>query len=223
MYYDDAASLMLRYDLVNSAELRGAGIWALGFDGTRPELRAALADKFLSDPTPPGVGITGSQGSRVPESLAVGGYGRVVVDGLRLRSSPSTSAEIMTLLRVGTSLQLIGGPVRHDGYTWFQVSGAVGPWRPLDPRRAGGWVAAYGSGVRHVVPRRIPYTMRVGTRSSGDLGLSATAWRCPTGTLTGAGATWEATPAGCSPGSISRAPISQAIVDAVRKALEILR
>ncbi len=57
LYYDDAASLKLRYDLVNRAGLRGAGIWALGYDGTRPELYQALADKFLQDTTPPLVGI----------------------------------------------------------------------------------------------------------------------------------------------------------------------
>jgi len=57
LYYDDAASLKLRYDLVNSKNLRGAGIWALGYDGTRPELYAALADKFLHDSTPPKVGV----------------------------------------------------------------------------------------------------------------------------------------------------------------------
>lgn len=56
LYYDDAASLRLRYDLVNRTNLRGVGIWALGFDGTRPELRTALADKFLADTTPPVVG-----------------------------------------------------------------------------------------------------------------------------------------------------------------------
>ena len=57
LYYDDATSLKLRYDLVNRTGLRGAGIWALGFDGTRTELRNALADKFLADKTPPVVGI----------------------------------------------------------------------------------------------------------------------------------------------------------------------
>ena len=57
LYVDDAASLRLRYDLVNKSNLRGVGIWALGFDGTRPELRAALADKFLSDTTAPVVGV----------------------------------------------------------------------------------------------------------------------------------------------------------------------
>jgi spore germination protein YaaH len=58
LYYDDAASLKLRYDLVNRTGLRGAGIWALGYDGTRPELYKALADKFLHDTTAPVVGIS---------------------------------------------------------------------------------------------------------------------------------------------------------------------
>ncbi len=58
LYYDDAASLKLRYDLVNQRGLRGVGIWALGYDDTRPELYQALVDKFLHDTTAPTVGIT---------------------------------------------------------------------------------------------------------------------------------------------------------------------
>jgi len=57
LYVDDAASLGLRYDLVNRAGLRGVGIWALGFDNARPELRRGLAAKFLADRTPPVAGI----------------------------------------------------------------------------------------------------------------------------------------------------------------------
>ncbi len=57
LYYDDAASLKLRYDLINRTGLRGAGIWALGYDGTRPELYQALNDKFVDDTTAPSAGI----------------------------------------------------------------------------------------------------------------------------------------------------------------------
>ena len=245
MYYDDAASLKLRYDLVNRAGLRGAGIWALGYDGARPELRAALADKFLADRTPPLVGIetlperVRDEGFRVrwpawdasairnydvqisvdggsfvpwltdtnltnsmilarhgrtyafrvratdvhgntsawkstpldyrgvPGSLAVGGFGRVIIDGLKMRSSPSTGGAIMTTLRAGTALQLIGGPVQHDGYTWFQVSGPMRQWGPVAPIQVGGWVAAYGNGATHVVPRRPVYATRVDAGMSG--------------------------------------------------------
>lgn len=57
VYYDDPESLGAKYDLVNRAGLRGTGIWALGYDGTRPELAATLAAKFLTDRSPPVAGI----------------------------------------------------------------------------------------------------------------------------------------------------------------------
>ncbi len=57
LYYDDAATLRARYDVVNLLGIKGVGIWALGYDGTRPELWQALSDKFLHDTTPPRTGI----------------------------------------------------------------------------------------------------------------------------------------------------------------------
>ena len=59
LYYDDAATLGARYDLVNRARLRGAGIWALGYDGPAPELYRALAAKFVKDTTAPAGGDHG--------------------------------------------------------------------------------------------------------------------------------------------------------------------
>ena len=53
LYYDDAQALGLKYDLINKYGLRGAGIWALGYDGTRPELYAVLKAKFITDKVPP--------------------------------------------------------------------------------------------------------------------------------------------------------------------------
>jgi spore germination protein YaaH/flagellar hook assembly protein FlgD len=53
IYYDDAQALGLKYDLVNRYNLRGAGIWALGYDGTRTELYQVLEDKFITDTVPP--------------------------------------------------------------------------------------------------------------------------------------------------------------------------
>jgi spore germination protein YaaH len=48
LYLDDATALRAKYDIVNRYGLRGAGIWALGYDGARPELYAALDDKFVN-------------------------------------------------------------------------------------------------------------------------------------------------------------------------------
>src|SRR5207248_1601372 len=47
LYYDDAASLARKYDLVNANNLRGAGMWALGMDGSSPDLWNAIAGKFV--------------------------------------------------------------------------------------------------------------------------------------------------------------------------------
>jgi spore germination protein YaaH/flagellar hook assembly protein FlgD len=58
LYVDDAAALQKKYALVNAYRLRGAGIWALGFDGTRPELYAAIKRSFMTDTTPPIAGIS---------------------------------------------------------------------------------------------------------------------------------------------------------------------
>jgi spore germination protein YaaH len=46
LYYDNADSLGRKYDLVNTVNLRGAGMWALGYDGNAPELWNELALKF---------------------------------------------------------------------------------------------------------------------------------------------------------------------------------
>ena len=57
VYYDDAQSLRAKYDMINRYGLRGAGIWALGYDGTRPDLYRVIVAKFLHDTTPPDTGI----------------------------------------------------------------------------------------------------------------------------------------------------------------------
>ncbi len=57
LYYDDVKSLGMKYDLINARGLRGAGIWALGYDDSRPELYALLKAKFREDSTAPMAGI----------------------------------------------------------------------------------------------------------------------------------------------------------------------
>ena len=57
VYYDDAQSLRTKYDTIIRYGLRGAGIWALGYDATRPELYWTIGAKFVRDTTPPLAGI----------------------------------------------------------------------------------------------------------------------------------------------------------------------
>jgi spore germination protein YaaH len=247
LYYDDAASLGLRYDLVNRSALRGAGIWAIGYDGARPELRAELAAKFLADKTAPLTGIVtlaqqqrdegfrvswaGSDDSAIaaydvqvsvnggawtawltgttqtssiypgadgrtyafrdravdvhgnasawrslalgnlsaPARITVGGFATVLTDGLRMREAPATGASIMTTLSDGDALQVIGGPVSGEGYTWFEVSGPIRQWAPVDAPQIGGWVAVSGNGATNVAPRRPVYATVVNAGITGML------------------------------------------------------
>ena len=46
LYYDNPTSLMAKYDLVNSNNLQGTGMWALGYDGRLPDLWQAIAAKL---------------------------------------------------------------------------------------------------------------------------------------------------------------------------------
>ncbi len=47
VWFDSDSSLSLKYDLAISKKLKGVGMWALGYDGTRPELWNLLARKFV--------------------------------------------------------------------------------------------------------------------------------------------------------------------------------
>ena len=57
LYFDDGPAVKARYDMINRMGLRGAGIWALGYDADRIEMRQAIAEKFLNDTTAPLAGI----------------------------------------------------------------------------------------------------------------------------------------------------------------------
>ncbi|RME48798.1 MAG: hypothetical protein D6795_12420, partial [Deltaproteobacteria bacterium] len=52
-WYDDAESLGYKYDLVLERDIQGIGIWALGYDGTRPELWEAIETHFTLEENPP--------------------------------------------------------------------------------------------------------------------------------------------------------------------------
>ena len=99
IYFDDARALGLKYDLVNRTNLRGVGIWALGYDGTRPELYAVLKAKFITDTVPPK--ISGS--SLSAPILSPNGDGRM--DSATVRVSATG------LLRFGWVVQPFPGGV----------------------------------------------------------------------------------------------------------------
>ena len=75
LYYEDAQSLAAKYDLINQYDLRGAGIWALGYDGSRPELYAVIKDKFITDTVPPLITAT-TVSAACSRPTATGGWTR---------------------------------------------------------------------------------------------------------------------------------------------------
>ncbi|MBI3749895.1 MAG: hypothetical protein HY262_13785 [Chloroflexi bacterium] len=118
LYYDDAQTLAAKYDLVNSYGIRGVGIWALGYDGSRPELYQVLKDKFITDTIPPA--ITGSTVS--PSVFSPNGDGR--------QDSTTMTVSVTGLIRYGWTVEpfvdgMAGPPIVQgsaDGetvaYTW---------------------------------------------------------------------------------------------------------
>jgi spore germination protein YaaH/flagellar hook assembly protein FlgD len=76
IYVDDAAAIGAKYDLVNAYGLRGAGIWALGYDGTRTDLYAAIQRKFVTDTTPPVAGIVSLPARQANPTFTVSWAGR---------------------------------------------------------------------------------------------------------------------------------------------------
>ncbi len=118
LYYDDATALGLKYDLINHYNLRGAGIWALGYDGTRTELYATLKAKFITDKIPPV--ISGSSLSNA--FVSPNGDGRLDTVTVRVAATG--------LIRYGWTVQPIvnglarsairtgGAPGRAATFTW---------------------------------------------------------------------------------------------------------
>jgi hypothetical protein len=71
VYYDDGASLKLRLAMVNDYGLRGAGMWALGYDGGHSELYRAYTESFLVDKSAPQAGVKMLAGSQGDEGFVV--------------------------------------------------------------------------------------------------------------------------------------------------------
>ena len=134
IYYDDAQALGLKYDLINRTNLRGAGIWALGYDGTRTELYQVLKDKFITDTIPPV--ITGSTISG--SIISPNGDGRMDATTVRV----SVTGHIRFGWRVESFFDGVAGASVRSGnvtgktvaFTWDgrNATGAVvpdGPYR----------------------------------------------------------------------------------------------
>ena len=121
--------------------LRGAGIWALGYDGTRPELYAMLKAKFITDKVPPVI----SAASVSAPFVSANGDGRM--DTVTVR------ATVTGHLKFGWSVAPlaagVAGPAFRSGsangkavaYTWDGRDGAAGKLVPDGTYRITLWTA----------------------------------------------------------------------------------
>ncbi len=82
LYYDDEQSLGVKYDMINYWNLRGMGIWALGYSYGHPELDNQVAAKFLTDKTPPLAGIVNLPSLQLNEGFGVSWRGREDWNGI---------------------------------------------------------------------------------------------------------------------------------------------
>ena len=118
LYVDDARALGRKYDLVNAYGLRGAGIWALGYDGTQPELWNMLKAKFITDTVPPTIG----GGSVSASAFSPNGDGTLDTTTARVTATGLVRWGYVVQATQGTTLgpKLRSGTVanRTPAFTW---------------------------------------------------------------------------------------------------------
>ena len=132
LYVDDARALGAKYDVINRYNLRGAGIWALGYDGTRPELWDEIQAKFVTDTVPPS--ITG--GTVSPVTFSPNGDGTLDTTTARMT--------VTGLIKWGYRVQAVNGTTLGPNLRSGTVMGksAVFTWNGMDSTPA---VVANGS------------------------------------------------------------------------------
>ena len=154
LYYDNAQSLGLKYDLVNNRGLRGIGIWALGYDSGTNDLWNEIAAKFTVTKFPPFVpkrvgppAVTVAR-DRTQLIFWPGASGHLMeawwngqwngpVDWTATNgwSSPLGSAPSVTIAPDGTQVIFWQAPGGHLVEAWWN-----GRWNgPVDWTAANGW------------------------------------------------------------------------------------
>ena len=142
LYYDDVRGLAAKYDLVNFNALRGAGIWALGYDGTRTELYSLLKAKFVDDRTPPSAGIRAMAPVSREEGIyvdwiAVDDYTGVAAYDVQVSKDGGAWAAWLTGTRAGAGTYLAES---GHGYAFrVRARDGKGNWSPWNVSAA--WTA----------------------------------------------------------------------------------
>ncbi len=133
VYYGDAASMKLRYALVNDYNLRGAGMWALGYEGRHQELYRAITESFLVDKAAPQAGVRMLAGAQLDEGFVVSWTARdaTAVAGYDVQVSTGGGAWAPWLTGTRATSDVWLGDDGH-GYAFrvraTDTNGQVGAW-----------------------------------------------------------------------------------------------
>ena len=163
LYWDDPVSLAHKYDLINSSNVRGVGIWTLNYGGGAPELWQLLNAKFapatpwnsLGGVLTSGAGASSWAGSRIDvfargqdsgmwhdtwNGTAWGGWAPL---GGVITASPAASSWGANRIDVFARGQ--------DNALWHRYSDGTrwSPWEPL------GGGLSYGPAVASWAPQRL--------------------------------------------------------------------
>ncbi len=156
LYVDDAAALGVKYDLVNQYALRGAGIWALGYDGSRPELYATIQRKFISDTTAPTSGVKTLAANQVNPAFGVAWTGRDDVavasyDVQVARDGGAWEPWLSATKSISATWSGVDGHMYAFRARARDLKGNVGPWNVTATSADGGsGLAVGGFGVVRV-------------------------------------------------------------------------
>ena len=125
------------------------GATFVGLPGHTYEFRMAARD--FKGNTQPWLASTPAPGA----NLAIGGFARVAVDVLNVRSGAGTGFSALDTLPVDALVAVLDGPLVAGGYPWYQVQFDFTEWPSAQyPRR--GWVAAASGAVKYLLPTKAP-------------------------------------------------------------------
>lgn len=129
-WFDDAASLSLKYDLVFQNDLQGIGIWALTYDQGTTELWALIERKFAlpQPPEPPTVSAPASFFNTVGLPLAIHERGSIPATGFEVAVGTSLGGkEVSDFKAVGLRHQvLLKDLALKSGATYYVRARSVG-------------------------------------------------------------------------------------------------
>ncbi|MEX2137561.1 MAG: glycosyl hydrolase family 18 protein [Chloroflexota bacterium] len=120
-----------------------------GVPGHAYDFRVAAVDyKGNTQPWLPSLAAPGA-------TLKIGGFARVAVDTLNVRSGAGTGFSTLAQLSSGATVAVLAGPIAAGGYQWYQVQFDYKEWPSADYPRTG-WAASGSGGTAYLVPTKPP-------------------------------------------------------------------